>query len=303
MKVLNFGSLNVDYVYQLEHFVRPGETTSSDTLRVFCGGKGLNQSIAMARSGIEVYHAGAVGAADGGILLENLNKNGVDTTLVAQLECKSGHAIIQVNHEGENCIILYGGANQQITKAQVNDVLSRFDAGDYLVLQNEINELGYIMQTAHDRGLNVVLNPAPFHASVLALPLDTVDFFVVNEVEATDLCGAEAGAHLLDTLSQRYPKANILLTLGGKGSEFQAANGGERLRQGIYTVNAVDTTAAGDTFVGYFIAALIAGKSNAHALDLAAKAAAITVSSHGALPSIPTMEQVLASQLKLDITN
>ena len=163
MKVLSFGSLNIDYVYKVDHFVQKGETLSSKSLNVFSGGKGLNQSIALAKAGVETYHAGAIGE-DGKFLLEILEEAGVDTSCVKILsDERTGNAIIQNDEDGDNCILLYGGANQAITKAQVDAVLSRFDAGDYLVLQNEINELPYMMTKAHEKGMKIVLNPSPMN--------------------------------------------------------------------------------------------------------------------------------------------
>ena len=138
MKVLNFGSLNIDYVYQMAHFIRPGETAPCKTLTAGCGGKGLNQSIALAKAGTEVYHAGLYGA-EAQFLLDKMQTAGVDTSLLRLGEGANGHAIIQVDENGQNCIILYGGTNRQITEAYVDEVLAHFEVGDVLVLQNEIN--------------------------------------------------------------------------------------------------------------------------------------------------------------------
>ena len=184
MKILCFGSLNIDYTYKVEHFVQKGETISSQSLQVFSGGKGLNQSIALAKAGAEVYHAGAVGT-DGGFLLRQLEEAGVNTEHVAVLdEIRTGNAIIQNDKDGDNCIILYGGANQAITREQADQVLKSFDEGDYLLLQNEINELPYIMEKAHRKGMNVILNPSPMDEKMKELPLDDVDYYLLNEVEA-----------------------------------------------------------------------------------------------------------------------
>ena len=161
MKVLCFGSLNIDYTYKVDHFVGKGETLSSESLQVFSGGKGLNQSIALAKAGARVYHAGAVGE-DGRFLLEELEKAGVDVSCVAvRADVRTGNAIIQNDREGDNCILLYGGANQAVKKEQVDEVLTHFDVGDFLVLQNEISELPYIMEQAHEKGMKIILNPSP----------------------------------------------------------------------------------------------------------------------------------------------
>lgn len=151
MKILNFGSLNIDYVYSVDHFVQKGETISSSQMNIFSGGKGLNQSVALGRAGAKVFHAGRIGK-DGEFLVEQLKEAGVNTDLVVVDEdCSTGHAIIQNDAEGDNCILLYGGANQRITKEQIDAALEQFDAGDYLVLQNEISNLPYLMEKAQKK--------------------------------------------------------------------------------------------------------------------------------------------------------
>ena len=189
MKVLCFGSLNIDYTYKVDHFVKKGETLSAESLQVFCGGKGLNQSIALAKAGVDTCHAGAVGE-DGVFLLEELQKAKVDTGCVAvRQDVRTGNAIIQNDREGDNCILLYGGANQAITKEQVDTVLEHFVSGDFLMLQNEINEIPYIMEQAHRKGMKIVLNPSPMNEKIFHLPLETVDYFLLNEVEAGQILG------------------------------------------------------------------------------------------------------------------
>lgn len=293
MKILSFGSLNLDKVYSVDHFVRAGETLSSAILEEFCGGKGLNQSVAIARAGGEVYHAGCVGAADGGMLLDMLRSSGVDTSLIQQLSCPSGHAIIQVNGDGQNCILLYGGANQQVSKAQIDETLEKFDAGDLLVLQNEISNLSYLIEAAGKKGMTVILNPSPMTAEILSLPLQYVSYFLLNEVEAKDLCGEEADDEAYpDKLLARFPGSHIVLTLGSRGCIYRDAQ--QQISHPACKVQAVDTTAAGDTFTGFFVAAIAAGADVHTALEQATKAAAISVGRKGAAPSIPTREEMLA---------
>ena len=291
MKVLNYGSLNIDNVYSVEHFVRGGETLSSSKMEIFSGGKGLNQSIALSKSGVEVWHAGAVGESDGEFLLRQLEEAGVNVSLVAHTAGKTGHAIIQRDMEGQNCILLYGGANQEITKEQVDQAMSYFEEGDFLVLQNEINEIGYIMEKAHEKGMKIVLNPSPMDEKIGTYPLEYVDYFLLNEIEARDICKENgSGEELIRKLSQKFPGAKIVLTLGGDGSMYK--DGDEILTQPIYKVPVVDTTAAGDTFTGFFIGGLMRGESPKEALDHAAKAAAIAVSRAGAAPSIPDRSEL-----------
>ena len=291
MKVLNFGSLNIDYVYRVPHFVQRGETLLSSGRGIYSGGKGLNQSVALARAGLKVFHAGCIGE-EGTLLLDALRAADVDTTFVrVKSDVPSGHTIIQNAEDGDNCILLFGGANQSITKEQIDETLAHFEAGDYLVLQNEINLLEYVMLRAHEKGMRVVLNPSPMDEKILALPLETVSFFFVNEVEASQLTGVsrEDAEALSDALAEKFPHARVILTLGTNGSRYIC--GEERVTQEAFPVQAVDTTAAGDTFSGFFLAGFIEGKTPKEALELAARASAVCVTRQGAAPSIPTREE------------
>ena len=295
MKVLCFGSLNIDYTYKVPHLVKKGETLASERLQVFGGGKGLNQSVALAKAGTEVYHAGSIGQ-DGMFLLDMLKDAGANTDFVKILDTvRTGNAIIQNDKSGDNCIILYGGANQAITREQVDEVMSHFESGDYLVLQNEINELGYIVEKAHEKGMIIVLNPSPMNEKILALPLDVINYFILNEVEAAQILGKEdkgeeSWEQIADDLLKKFPQATIVLTMGSEGSVFK--NQKETVCQSIYKVQAVDTTAAGDTFSGYFIGGILGGLSAKEAMDQASKASAIAVTRKGAAPSIPLLAEV-----------
>lgn len=290
MKVLNFGSLNLDYVYSVDHMVTPGETLASEGMNTFCGGKGLNQSIALAKAGIPVYHAGMIGE-EGDVLLQVCQENGVNTQFVRKIPGKSGHTIIQVDQNGQNCIILYGGANRSITREFVDEVLGAFEEGDLLLLQNEINELDYIIDRAYEKGMMIILNPSPFDSALDACDLGKVSLFLVNEIEGWQVTGEKEPEKILEKIKELYPNAKIVLTLGGEGSVYQDSTG--IYRQGIYKVKAVDTTAAGDTFTGYFISSIIDGMPVKEGLELAAKASAIAVSRPGATTSIPKREEVL----------
>ncbi len=293
MKVLNFGSLNIDYVYSVDHFVRAGETISSDCLELFAGGKGLNQSVAFSRAGAETYHAGCIGA-EGAFLKAMLDESGVHTDLVRILDgVSSGHAIIQVNKSGENCIMLFGGANQMISQEHMDEVFSHFGEGDLLMLQNEVNGLDTMISKAKSKGMCVALNPSPFNPKITALDLSLIDHIILNETEGCELTGVSEPTDILDTLLERYPRMKIVLTLGSRGSMY--ADKDTRVSQDIFKAKAIDTTAAGDTFTGYFFASLFSGNSPAESLRIASAASAITVSRKGAAPSIPTMNEVLAS--------
>lgn len=291
MKILNFGSFCIDHVYRVPHFVRPGETLPSRDYQVFAGGKGFNQTLAIARAGVPVAHAGAIGP-DGGFLLDALGAAGVDITGVRQVETPTGHAVIQVTSAGENAIVLFAGANRAQTRSHIEQVLNGYTRGDLLVLQNEINELPFLMAQAHARGLRVAFNPAPMDVDVQALPLHTVDILVVNEVEAADLSGAATSTGQLADLRARLPEASIVLTRGAEGAIWHST--AATIEIAAWPVTAVDTTAAGDTFCGYLIASLAAGLPPEAAMQRAARAAALSVTRSGAADSIPLAAEVAA---------
>lgn len=295
-RILSYGSLNLDYVYHVPHFVAPGETLASSGRDVNCGGKGLNQSIAAARAGAAVCHAGKIGP-DGQLLADTLAASGADTSRISLSSGPSGHTIIQVDAQGQNCILLYGGSNQEITRQEVDQALKGFGPGDYLILQNEINCLDYIMEQGAKKGLSIVFNPSPIDAHISALPLHLVSLLVFNEIEGAALAGTSEEGQILDVLRSRWPSCRLLLTLGSRGCIYD--DGTQRISQGVYRTKAVDTTAAGDTFTGYFVACLAAGMDAPSCLDLASRAAAIAVSRPGAAPSIPTMDEVRSSTLSL----
>ena len=289
-KIINIGALNIDYVYTVPHFVRAGESLVSHSLQVFPGGKGLNQSIAMARAGMKVTHAGMVGN-DGVFLLDVLSEAGVDTTYVKALTDPTGHAIIQVTSDGQNCILLYSGANKSIDEQYINSILELFTAGDILVLQNEVSCVTYTMQAAHKKGLRIAFNPSPFGEEVHLYPLDTVTWFLLNEIEGYALTGILDPDGILEVMGRLYPKSTIVLTMGENGALCLSDN--NLYRQNAYSATVVDTTAAGDTFTGYFIYSVAMGMEVVEALDIASKAAAITVSRWGAAASIPKIEEVI----------
>ncbi|MBC8585369.1 ribokinase [Youxingia wuxianensis] len=297
MKVLSYGSLNLDYVFRVDHFVRPGETMIALDRQVFPGGKGLNQSIALSRAGAQVYHAGAIGQ-DGEMLRRLLEENGVDTRyLRVRSQVGTGNAIIQVNRSGNNCILAYGGSNQTMCEWEAKETISQFEAGDFLVLQNEINEIGCMICAAHRQKMKIVLNPSPMNEKILDLPLELVDYFMINEVEAQDISGTNNPEDAMKALGEKYPQAKIVLTLGKLGVKYK--DGEQVLSHGIYDVPVVDTTAAGDTFTGFFIGSIMQGNTPEEALRAASIASSIAVSRKGAAPSIPTWQEVNFSNLTL----
>lgn len=294
MKVLNFGSLNYDYVYSVDHMVIPGETLTSFGMETHFGGKGLNQSIALSRAGVPVYHAGLVGE-EGQMFLDVCKESGVDTRFIKSISGKSGHTIIQVDKNAQNCILLYGGSNRKMTKAFVDEVLSFFEKGDILLLQNEINELDYIIDKAYEIGMQIVLNPSPFDSALDACDLSKISIFLLNEIEGGQISGETEPDKILDKMMSQFPEAKVVLTLGSDGVVYRDKS--QTCRQGIFKVKAVDTTAAGDTFTGYFIASLVQNMPIPEALSMCAKASAIAVSKMGATDSIPTVEEVKNTEL------
>lgn len=292
MKILNFGSCNIDYVYSLDHIVRTGETETTHKLETFPGGKGLNQSIAVARAGAKIFHAGCVGN-DGAMLLDILAGSGVDTSYIKKLDVKNGHAVIQLSSSGENSIFLYPGSNEMIDKALIDKVLCDFGEGDIILLQNEISNVGYIIEKAYKKGMCIIFNPAPFNDSIRNIDFNMISYIVLNEVEAAEMSGFEEPEKSLEYLGCTYPDLRVVLTLGENGCVYMDRK--QKLRQAAFSVDVADTTAAGDTFTGYFAAGLSRGDEVSDILKTASAASAVAVSRNGAAPSIPEREEVMAA--------
>ena len=289
MSILNFGSLNIDHVYRVDHFVQPGETINSLGYQQFAGGKGYNQSTALAKAGARVFHAGRIGR-DGAWLKERLEEAGADVSFTEVIDSPSGHAVIQVDGAGENCIVLHGGANREVDPAFIEKVLEPFGSGDYLLLQNEISHLPDIISRASGKGLKIAFNPAPMGPEVRDYPLDRIDLFILNEIEARELTGESEPAGILEAMRVRYPKAAVVLTRGSKGALY--GDGHRQFSVAAERVTPVDTTAAGDTFTGYFLSHLILSGDPEAALRLGCRASAICVTRMGAAESIPALEEI-----------
>jgi len=290
MNILNFGSLNIDRVYEVDHLVLPGETITSINYNESCGGKGLNQSIALASAGAEVYHAGKVGR-DGLLLKTFLDKKGVNTSLIDIAEGPSGHAIIQVDRKGENSIVLYGGANREISGKDAAAILTQFNPGDYILLQNEISGMPEILRQASDAGLTLFFNPAPMEPEVLKYPLDGVNYFLMNETEGTGFTGEKDPERILAAMLAAFPNAATILTLGENGVYYADSN--KKLFVPAEEVTPLDTTGAGDTFIGYFVAESASGQLPVEEwLHTASLAAALCVTRPGAAESIPERKEL-----------
>ncbi|WP_283609248.1 ribokinase [Faecalispora anaeroviscerum] len=289
MKILNFGSLNYDYVYSVDHILLPGETSAAWRMETFVGGKGLNQSVALARAGAEVWHAGQVGE-EGEELLHLCRENGVHTEYIRRVPGKSGHTVIQVDKKGQNNILLFGGANRSIPEDYADEVLAAFGEGDLLLLQNEINGIPRLIDRAYARGMRIVLNPSPYDEVIGECDLSKVSVLLINEIEGWQISGQREPDAILDDLVKTHPELAVVLTLGSQGVVYRHKD--EHFSHGVYSVPVVDTTAAGDTFTGYFLAAITRGGSVPQALELASKASSIAVTRRGAAPSIPLLREV-----------
>lgn len=333
-RVLNFGSLNIDYVYAVPHFVRGGETLEASGRAVHIGGKGLNQSVSLARAGLAPIHAGIIGG-DGSFLKGFLAAEGVDVSGVAEMpEQPSGHTFIQVRPEGENAILYYPGTNERLTDEFVKRTLAQLEPGDVLLLQNETNLVDVIIREGLARRLRVVFNPAPFDESVRALPLNALHAVILNQTEAQGLVAEDpaeldhedAGAALLSgealfrAVAAKLPGVTLIITQGSKGAAWRRPSGREGFTP-AFPVTAVDTTGAGDAFTGYAVRALIkALEAEAQAVTteaaeaaekagddafaagmrLAAMAAAISVTKPGAAESVPTLADAEAALADAD---
>ncbi len=286
MALYNFGSTNIDIIFKVDHIVKPGETIPSTSLERSVGGKGANQSVGASYAGeVKVFHVGIIGE-DGAFILPLLEEKGVDVRFLKKGPTPTGQALIQVTREGQNSIVLYGGGNQTFAPDDVDKVLAFTSPGDWILLQNEINMNRYIIEKGKEMGLNICLNPAPYSDSIKDLPLSLIDILVLNETEAEGLSGESDPLTALQKLTESFPETEILITLG-KDGVIQKQGHSKMITCGVWEVEVKDTTAAGDTFIGCYVASRSKGLDTETALELASRASNITVMREGALPSIP----------------
>ena len=290
MRVLNMGSLNIDYVYSVDHIILPGETEATGSRNVFLGGNGINQSCALAKAGVEVWHGGLIGE-EGKMFLDACDEYGVNRTFIRTVDGPNGHTVIQIDKNAQNSILLFGGANQKWTKEFIDEILENFTAEDILLLQNEVNLLPYMVDKAYEKGMTIVLNPSPFNEKLNSVDMSKISIFILNEVEGFQLTGENDPEKILSKAHALYPNAKIMLTLGKDGAVY--SDGTQKVYQPIFKVQAVDTTAAGDTFTGYFLAGLVEGLPIAEVLKMCAKASSICVTRPGAVPSVPYRAEVM----------
>lgn len=295
MKILCFGSMNFDHIYNVSEFVSPGETCSALSVESHCGGKGFNQAVAVAKAGCDVCLAGCIGT-DGTEFLEKCGEIGVDPTYIRTLPVPTGNAVIQIDRRGENCILLFGGANQAVSRTMIDETLIHFGRGDVLMIQNEISNLPYLVERAERTGLRIALNPSPMNEGITKKMLETASWLFVNEVEARQISRETTGRACLDQLQRICPNGTVIMTMGKNG--IYCAQSGEILYQDAFpSVKPVDTTAAGDTFTGYFLAAVLKSGDTQKALRVAAIASALSIKKKGAFDSIPEMNDVVNAHL------
>ena len=283
--IYNFGSINTDHVYRLGHFPSAGETLAATDYARGLGGKGANQSVALAKAGAAVRHIGAVGE-DGLWMIERMQAAGVDCRHVEQGDTPSGHAIINVDSEGENTIVLYPGANRTISPDHITQALSQAQAGDLLVMQNETAHQANTARFAQEQGLKLIYSAAPFEAKAVQEVLPYVWLLLLNAVEAEQLSAA------LGVALQDLPVPHVLVTRGADGAIWYDLEAGAQNAIPAFKVSAVDTTGAGDTFAGYLTAALSEGLPQAAAMRLASAASALKVTRAGTADAIPTRAEV-----------
>lgn len=290
-RIITLGSLNLDFTYQLPKPLEIGETLSSLSYRCGAGGKGANQSIAAARAGAEVYHAGRIGS-DGDLLRRTLADSGVKLDFLEEVETPTGHAVVLINDSGDNSIVLYGGANRTIDDAFIDRVTAAAEPGDILLLQNEVTDIAYAMKAGKKAGMRVAFNFAPFDPKLAPeLPLSLCDRLFLNRIEAGGIAGKNEVEEILETLARRFPETELVLTLGPEGA-IALTPAGQRFHADSPRVEVVETTAAGDTFIGYYLAGILDGLDTGRALERACRAAALCCSRAGAAESIPTRAEL-----------
>lgn len=290
MRVLTIGSLNLDHTLTVDHLAAPGETLTALGYATAAGGKGLNQSLAATRAGANVAHTGIIGKG-GEPLRRLLADEGCDVTYVREADVCQGAAYIQVARDtAENSIVIVAGSNAAVTPAFVDEVLGSAESGDVVLLQNEVSSVPYILDSCARLSIPCVLNPAPYTPDIADADLSALTWLVVNEVEMAQITGVADAEAAYGWLTERAPSASLVVTFGSRGSCAYTAEGA--FFEPARAVKAVDTTGAGDTFIGYFLAGLGEDMDVPGCLRLATAAAALEVSRAGAAPAIPWRAEV-----------
>lgn len=283
MRIFNLGSINVDHLYQVNRLPEPGETLSSRGYLVNMGGKGLNISVAAHRSGADVRHVGLVGAGDHSVR-EMISDLGLGDQLIKDVQAPTGHAIIYLDDQSENCIVIHGGANHCFSEETIRSSLCHAKANDWLVIQNETNANEIGIRVARDLGMKIALVAAPFDAATMPAQIERVDLVSMNQAEK----------ELFEASVSKSVKAiegpEFLITYGKSGATF--LSGATEIHLDSHCVDALDTTGAGDTFFGVFLANYVSGMSPDISLERANAAGALMVQRKGAASVIPTKADI-----------
>lgn len=288
MTVFNLGSINIDCVFQVPHLPEPGETLAATGYLSGLGGKGANQSVAVARAGCVVHHLGMVGP-DGDRVLAEMTEYGVDVSHVGRVDGPTGTAMIMVDPQAENSIVILSGANRMQSEQALRATLATAKSGDTLLLQNETDGQALAAQEARARGLRVIYSAAPFDIAAVRSVLPDVSVLLLNEGEAAQL--AEAMGRPVDTLDVPH----IVVTRGAAGAFHYDSGSKTKTAYPSLSVAPVDTTGAGDTFAGYLAAALDEGLAWVEAMPLALGAAALSTTRPGAAQAIPARAVVVSA--------
>ena len=288
MAVFNLGSLNIDYIYTLPHLLVAGETLSATDVEAALGGKGANQSLAIARAGGSIFHAGQI-HKDEEAWLSHLADDGVILTHVRRANVATGHAIVMVDAlSGENQIVLSPGANDRLPLDMIAPFLASALPQDWALSQNETNLTTSFLTAAKNKGMKICYSAAPFVAEITASLLPLVDLLIVNHIEAAALTAHQGCS--ADALGVPH----LIITSGAKGADYCGDQGSFHVS--APKVEPVDTTGAGDTYLGYVLAGIDAGQTMQDAMHDAAQAAALQVARHGASAAIPRRHEIITGQ-------
>ncbi len=295
MKIVVIGSLNVDTTYSLPHIPKEGETILATNKSTQRGGKGQNQAIQMARLGAAVSMIGAVGSdGEGKDLIQGLKDEKIDVSGMIIKEGPSGTASIYVNEEGQNNIVVYPGANFKLTKEDIDSKLDIIKGADICVMQNEIpvDVIYYVLEICKDLDILVVHNPAPAVQEFDKKYLGLVDYFVPNETEMEIILNRELETDVENMAREVLELGckNVIITLGSKGSLL--VNSKKVFAQEAFKVKAIDTTAAGDSYIGGFVAGLAQGLEVERAMEYGTFSSALAVTKPGAVDSLPYKKDV-----------
>jgi len=286
MTIYNFGSINIDYIYNVERLPTAGETLAASSFNSGLGGKGANQSVAIARASGDVRHIGAVGG-DGAFAMSYLQSAGVDTSGIVRLNTPTGHAVINVDNAGENQIVIFPGANRELRPEHVEHGLANAHADDWLVMQNETSCQIEAAKIANAKGMRVAYSAAPFDAEAVRDILPYIHLLILNDVEAEQLSDA------LKVSIDAIPVPQVLVTRGRNGADWIDRSRATPISVSAFPVTPVDTTGAGDTFAGYALAGFDGGLDPNIALRRASAAAALQVQKKGTADAIPLLQDVL----------